>query len=85
MDDGVVLQRSNYGAPLESDSNVGDALISTDASGGGVIQPMTSASVARASVGEDDGVSVSAGRTNVDVSVGADVVSAARDLSLIHI
>ena len=40
---------------------------------------MTSASVAGASVGEDDGVSVSAGRTNVDVSVGADVVSAARD------
>jgi len=37
--DGVVLQRagSNHGAPLESDSNVGDALISTDASDGGVL------------------------------------------------
>ena len=41
--DEVVLQRidSNHGASLESDSNVGDALISTDASGGGVLQHMT--------------------------------------------
>ena len=40
--DGVVmLTGSNYGAPLESGSNVGDALISTDASGGGVLQRMT--------------------------------------------
>ena len=74
-----VLTGSNYGAPLESGSNVGDALISTDASDGWVLPPMTSASVAGTSVGEDDGVSVSAGGTNVDVSVGADVVSAGRD------
>ena len=41
--DEVVLQRadSNHGAPLESDSNVCDALISTDASGGGVLKHMT--------------------------------------------
>ena len=74
-----MLTGSKYGAPLESGSNVGDALISTDASDGGALLPMTCASVAGTSIGEDDGVSTSAGGTSVDASVGADVVSAGRD------
>ena len=70
---------SKYGAPLKSGSNFGDAPISADASEGGALLLMTYASIAGTSMGEDDGVSTSAGGTSVDVSVGADVVSAGRD------
>ena len=41
---------SNFGVPLGSDSNVGDALTNAGASGGVVLQPVMSASEADASV-----------------------------------